>query len=346
MGRLAHCGNHENTSTWVNVRFRIIGFFGKTGTIVTCGEMKHKFAVLTAAAVLAIAGGVVRAQPPDTPQDAAPNGGALIAQAAQQLWHQPSLQTSIRQQIDLFGQQLVGSGIYLQKQSPRGHLLRLELKLGLDERPTTLQQVCDGDVLWICCVLPNRTTLGRVDLSRIRLALSKSGREPLAASTTNWMAMGGLPHLLGGLAANFDFGPARPAQLGEIQVWTSEGTWKPGKLAELLPGQKDSVLAREPVDFRQLAAHLPSSVLVVLGQEDLIPYRIEFRRRLPVAYPKVNRETAPTARAIVVLELFDVRRGITLDDRHFVHQPTGENVADHTGLYLRELGLLQEETQD
>jgi len=301
--------------------------------------LKHKLTVLTSTALLAIACGIASAQQRDNGPDIARDGQTLVVRAAQQMWQQPSIEARIRQQIDLFGQQLVGSGVYLQKRSARGPLLRLELKLGLGDQLTTLQQISDGRFLWICRDLPSGTTLSSVDLNRIRLAFDRSGREPPADSTTTWIALGGLPKLLSGLAANFEFGSARPAQLGETRVWASEGIWKPEKLAEVLPNQKDAILAREPVDFGQLAAHLPSSVFVILGQEDLMPYRVEFRRLIPAIVPAGTRESASAARLLAVLELFDVRCGLDLDERHFVYQPAGKKVADHTDLYLQNLGL-------
>ena len=81
---------------------------------------------------------------------------------------------------------------------------------------------------------------------------------------------------------------------------------------------------------------------IVLGH---LPYRIEFRRLGAGALARANRDSAAPARLLVVLELFDVRSGNDLDERLFVYQPEGENVADHTDLYLRNLGLFTE-TED
>lgn len=327
-------------STWVNVRLRIIGFFGKTRTIVTCGHLKHRFAALTQTALLAAFCGIVSAQQFDSAQNAGPDGQALVAKAARRLSQQPSIEARLRHQVELFGQQLVGSGVYLQKRCAAGLLVRLELNTGLGDELTKLLQISDGDFLWICRDFGDATTVGRVNLNRIRRTLDSDGREPHPDTILNEVAWGGLPRLLSGLVGNFDFGPARPANLGDTKVWVARGVWKREKLAELLPSQKDAILAGESVDWRQLAAHLPNSVLVVLDQGDLVPYRVEFGRWTYAAAPKARDGSGTATRPLAVLELFDVRRGVDIDERHFVYQATEESVIDQTDLYLQKRSRL------
>lgn len=303
--------------------------------------MKHKFSTLTAIALLTAGAGSILAQPSDKASAASPAGQGLVSQAAQRLWQQPSLEARLRQKIHLFGQQLVGTGQYLQKQSDGGPLLRLELKVQIGEQLTSMQQVCDGRFLWVRRELPGGATLGRVDLDRIRTAVRKAGQEPLSDSTTNWMALGGLPRLLAGLDENFQFGPARPAELGDRPVWITEGEWKAEKLSEMLPDQKDAIAAGRPPDLTRLPPHLPTSVLVVLGQHDQIPYRIEYRRTVPGTETGEARESDGTANAVVVLELFDVHLREDLQEQYFAYQPGNQEIADHTDLYLKNMGLLE-----
>jgi hypothetical protein len=257
------------------------------------------------------------------------------------MWQQPSVEARLRQKINLFGQQLVGTGQYFQKQSASGPLLRLELKAQIGEQLTSMQQICDGRFLWIRRELPGGTTLGRVHLDRIRDAIRQTAREPLSDSTTNWMALGGLPRLLAGLDQNFQFGPARSAQLGKSPVWITEGHWKTERLSEMLPDQKDAIAAGRPPDLTRLSPQLPTSVLVVLGQHDLVPYRIEYRRPVPRTSKGGAPQSASAASPVVVLELFDVREGGDLQDEHFVYQPGDQQIADHTELYLQNMGLLE-----
>ena len=303
--------------------------------------MKHKFTTLTAIAMLTAGVSVALAQQSTQSTAAPPAGQDLVSQAARRLWRQPSIDARLRQKINLFGQQLVGTGQYLQKQSNGGPLLRLEVKVQIGEQLTSMQQVCDGRFLWIRRELPGGTTLSRVDLNRIRTAVNQKGREPLSDSTTNWMALGGLPRLLSGLDENFQFGPARSAQLGENPVWIAEGHWKTEKLSEMLPGQKDAIAAGGPPDLTPLSPHLPTSVLVVLGQRDLIPYRIEYRRPTPGTTAGGAAPSAIPSNPIVVLELYDVHQGNNLQDQHFAYQPGNQEITDHTDLYLQNMGLLE-----
>ncbi|MBC8876556.1 MAG: hypothetical protein H8E44_44575 [Planctomycetes bacterium] len=308
--------------------------------------MKHKFTTLTAIAVLTAGTRIALAQQAESPTVEPPAGQDLVSRATRQLWQQPSLEARLRQKIDLFGQQLVGTGHYLQKQSGDRQLLRLELKVQLGEQLSSMQQVCDGRFLWIRRELPGGATLGRVDLNRIRTAIEQKGREPLSDSTTNWIALGGLPRLLAGLDENFQFGPARPAQLGKRPVWITEGHWKRERLSELLPDQKEAIEAGRSADLTRLSPHLPGSVQVVLGQRDLIPYRIEYRRPTSGATADGSTESTERATPAVALELFDVRRRDDLQDHHFVYQPGNQPIADHTDLYLQNMGLLAKKQKD
>ncbi len=306
--------------------------------------MKHKFTTFTAIAVLTAGAAGALAQPSAESTPAPPAGQDLVSQAARRLGQQPSVEASLRQKINLFGQQLVGTGQYLQKQSDSGPLLRLELKVQIGEQLTSMLQVRDGRFLWIRRELPGGATLGRVDLNRIRAAIRQTGREPLSDSTTNWMALGGLPRLLGGLDENFQFGPARAAHLGDKPVWIADGRWKTEKLSEMLPDQKDSIAAGRPPDLTRLSPQLPTSVRVVLGQRDLIPYQIEYRRPAPGAgaATQSNNPGSP----VVVLELFDVHQRQNLQQQHFAYHPGNQQIADHTDLFLQNMGLLEKPAKD
>ena len=290
-------------------------------------------------AVLAAVTGAANAQHPGgsrrAPPDA-PDGQALIVEAAERLSKESAFQAQTRQRVELFGQRLVGTGIYLQKSSPRGLLLRWELQLQLGAQRTTVQQISDGRFLWIRRVLPEGTVWSRVDLARIRRAAGRREPAPLANPSTNWLLLGGLPGLVAALAHNFQFGSPKPAETGGAKAWALEGVWKREKLQELLPDQKDAIAAGGPIDLARLPAQLPTAVRVVLAQEDLTPYRIEYLR---LAGPAATGTGSAQSRTTVVLELSEVRRGGPIDDQLFSCTPGDQPVADHTDLYLQTLGL-------
>lgn len=261
------------------------------------------------------------------------DGQTLVARAAAQLAATPSLEAKLRQQVQLFGQELSGPGTYLQKQSPHGLLLRLELKLQVGSQLTSLQQVCDGRFLWIRRDVPSGTSLGRVDMERIRTAMGERGQPPWPDVTTNWLVVGGLPRLVAALAENFQFSAPQAVRSDHAAMWVLDGCWKADRLAELQPDLKTGTPPGKPIDLTRLPAHLPTQVRVVLGQSDLLPYRIEYRRQ--PAEPAADKSAA--VRPMVVLEMVEVRQGGDLDERLFVYQPGNQEFTDYTDLYLSSL---------
>jgi hypothetical protein len=264
----------------------------------------------------------------------APDGQALIAQAAAQLMKIPALEAKLRQTTFWFDQELAGAGSYFQSQSPRGLLLRLELKLSGSDQPSSLQQVCDGRFLWIRRDLPSGVSLGRVDLERMREAVSEKGPPTWAGAAASTLAVGGLPQLLAALAENFQFAAAQPLRSDKATFWATAGVWKPDRLAALLPDQKDRLLAGGPVDPGQLPTQLPSEVYVVLSQKDLLPHRIEYRRAREGQTAMAGR-TPPT----MVLEILEIQRRDALDENLFSYEPGKQEVVDFTERYLQSLHL-------
>ncbi|MBI3838086.1 MAG: hypothetical protein HY288_09150, partial [Planctomycetia bacterium] len=220
------------------------------------------------------------------PRAAAPpndsnSGDALLRRAIAAVDAQPSITAKLRQQVDLLGRQLVGSGVYLQQGRGPQRLLRFELKLQASNKTTTngMLQICDGTTLWIHEDLADRKNLSRVDVTRLRGARPKS--PPPALPSNAWLALGGLPKLLMNLESSFQFGPVAESRLDSLQVWTVEGQWKPARLVQLLPDQKAKIEAGTAADTRNLAPNLPDCVVLHLGCDDLFPYRIEYWRREP-----------------------------------------------------------------
>lgn len=277
------------------------------------------------------------AQAAQTPENAPPNERDLLARAADQLLSLPAADVKLRQKARLFGQEVTGSGTYLQKQSPRGLLLRLDLKLQVGDQLSSLHQVCDGRFLWIRREAGTAVSLGRVDLERIRDAIRSRGRTSWVDASSNWLAVGGLPQLLAALGENFQFSAPQAVRTDKASLWVVDGRWKPARLAELLPDQRDAILAGQAADPTRLPPQLPTDVRVVLGQSDLLPYRIEYRRAAPSGSspPPDLAKTEPN----VVLEIIEIRRPQDLDPGLFAYEPGNQEVADYTDLYLQALNL-------
>jgi hypothetical protein len=312
-------------------------FFGKTRTIARSGPGRHNYALAALLASLAVGGTCRLSQAAQASESNALDGQSLLSRAAAQLTSLPALEAKLRQKARLFGQEVAGSGTYLQTQSQRGLLLRLELKLQVGDQQSSLQQVCDGRFLWVRRDVASGVSLGRVDMDRIREANRNNGRPTWVDASTNGLAVGGLPQLLAALAGNFQFSTPRAVQSEKASAWVLDGRWKLDKLAELLPDQREKILSGQPADLTRLSPHVPTDVRVVLGLNDLLPYRIEYRRMKSL--PSASVQDGGASEPMVVLEILEIRRPEDLDEGLFSYQPGNQEVMDYTDLYLQALKL-------
>lgn len=274
------------------------------------------------------------------PGAAAPNDSRpLLAKAIGALEAYESISAKLRQRIDLFGQQLVGSGSYLQGPA-KDHQLRLELRIHVGDEVSTLQHVSDGRTLWIYQQLFDEGRVSKVDLRRVLAALAQRDGTPPPGPVVNWFSMGGLPRLLWGLDRYFEFEAPVADQLGELPVWKLRGTWRRGHLVNLLPAQREAIEAGQPADLGQLPEYLPHEVVLYLGQGDLFPYKLEYRRAdTSKKKPLPSFLHRPRTQTLLTLEIFEVRIDGPLDPQSFVYRPSGQNVRDGTADYLKLLGL-------
>ena len=264
-------------------------------------------------------------------------GQALARRAIAAVDAQRSLYLQLRQRINMFGQQLVGNGIYQQLGEAEDRRLRLDLKVNIANQSTSMQQVCDGRFLYIRRDFGETKSLGRVDLRRIREAVARNEAADGNLDASNqWMLLGGVPQLLARLEKNFQFTAPKQAALENTPVTVIEGYWKPEALLALLPEHEEAIKQGEPIDAKALSGQLPTQVRLVLRREDSFPLRIEYLR---------GRKDAASADApaplipIMAMEFYDIRPGVDIDPLTFVYNPGNQEVADHTELYLNSLGL-------
>ena len=298
----------------------------------------------------------------DTPSGPTP-AQQLVEQAARNLARQTSVEAKLRQRVELFGKFLVGNGSYRQwTVNDDLQMFRLEMRLQVTDRLTSLLEVSDGTTLWIRRDYGgDRQSLAYVNLDRIRAAavdprgsglVEKRSSAPgnlsvgqgiLGAPAHN-LALGGLHQLLAGLSASFDFSPPVAAQIGEQPVWQLTGHWKP-KMLSLLNSDSQTAAARGGrVVLAKLPQHLPTVVVLALGRDNqlpLFPYRIEYGRlNQTTASASVGSSSADASyEPIATMELFEVRHYVKMNPRDFIFQPGDEPVENHTGLFLKRLGL-------
>ncbi len=279
-----------------------------------------------------IEGAVVPRQP--SRQD----GDAMVQQAVERLARLPVLSANIRQRVDLFDQQLTGSGTYAQLAAEGPVLLtRLELKLQTLEGAATWQQVCDGTKLWMYQKVTS-SAVSSVDVATVLAAMRQS--PSAGGSTAMGLGIGGLAEMLSSLSLSMRFRDVYASTSGEMKVWVVRGDWKSAAMAQgfgtsgkttsgnSTPEKSAKEDEGGAVDPKNLRPHVPTHVWVVLGQKDLFPYRIDY-----------CRADRGDERPLVSLEFFDVRQKVQLDEKLFVYRPSRRTVTDGTAEYLRKRGL-------
>jgi hypothetical protein len=322
--------------------------------------MKHRFASLTrvgmaaAVALVAALGMEARGQGTgDKGQGARPVGNALrgvppggggqslVAESAKRVASEPAIAAEMRYRIDAFGQELVGTGNYLQFGTGPEKLLRLDLRMQVGDKLAIVQEIRGEELYWVRRDVPDTPpSLGRVDLKKLHKSLAQASAQTASdvLPQGEWIMLGGLARLMTSLEQNFAYGAPREDEwrfnsadgksIVRFPVWIVAGRWKPDRLAGLI--------GREPGKVSALPEQLPDRVELVLGRTDetipLFPYRITYWRT-PAADPK-STGAAPEPRELLTLELFNVARK-KIDPREFQYQPGDQDVQDLTQHYAQ-----------
>lgn len=265
------------------------------------------------------------------PTSRVPEGQALVLNAARQTAAHATIESKLRVRTDLLGQPLVGSGEYAQLRSSAGMLLRMELGIQAGEQATSVKQISDGRDLWEHWRIGTSERLNHVDLRRVAEAIKQSPAGSIAGATSANLASGGLPKLLSQLVENFEFGRAevRSGKIGDVPVWFVQGVWLGERLALAAPQAVDG----DKIVYEKLPVHLPHQIELVLGQQDLFPYRVTYLR-----YQNVDGQHV--LKPAVTTEFFDVALDRTVDPAQFQFQrPTNISDADRTDAYIQSLGI-------
>ncbi len=246
----------------------------------------------------------------------------------------------------LFDKHLVGQGVYLQQRSGRQLLMRLELRMQHGEQTSSLVQVCDGQTLWERQNLLGDEKRSRIDVARAAQGLERAEEPALQGEAGFLPGLGGLPRLLRGLDAACDFTSAEEDLLKvgnyQIPVWKLHGRWKSDRLLKLLgkPEQdaepEQGAKPSRPPDLKKLPPHVFDRVILMLGQEDLFPYRIEYRRT--VAGKALRSDTRPS-RALMTTQLYDVVLDAPVDPSRFRYNPGQLDYPERTVGFLHSLGI-------
>lgn len=266
----------------------------------------------------------------------APRAEMLLRQALRTIEGCQSISARIVQEANLFDQHLVGSGIYLEQRSGGGYLMRMELKIQLGDQSSSLVQVCDGRFLWTKRNVMGSEELSRIDIAKVAEGLRRAQETGRLGETGILPGLGGLPRVIRGLLATFNFTTVESVSRGGQPVWKLAGQWKAETLAQVLPEQKAAIEEGKPVDLSKLPRQLPDQVVVfLLAREAPFLFRIEYRRATPKT--AFGSDTAES-KAMVTMELRDVDINVPIDHNRFTYSPGDIEFEDRTDAFLQSLG--------
>jgi len=334
--------------------------------------MKNKLPALTAVILLGVAGAVgyqtflarqhgstaatSATTAPATSSPASPTAGdQLLVQARLQLERRVSVTARIRYQASLEGRSLAGFGGYWQQ--GRGDDMHMRFELRVHHDNTSLLQVSNGRFMWTDQQVPAGRSITRLDLRKVRSETSRPEDElsdlvtgtirPSPPEPEFTLRTGGLPTLLQVLSDCFTFTPPQsmrwtPAQPLEglpatLPVYAVVGRWKPEVLALFVPEGKG---------VESLPERLPQEVLLLFGQTDLFPYRLEFRNTRPANASDANSPLAAfalTSDPLMLLELSAVSFDSQVPAGQFDYSAGDANWVDRTSEYIDVLKRQREE---
>jgi hypothetical protein len=148
------------------------------------------------------------------------------------------------------------------------------------------------------------------------------------------LTFGGLPKLLDGLQKSFRFSRVEAGKLETMPVWLAVGSWTPEALEPIAKELADQAAHEQPLNLKLLPPQLPEQVWLYLGQDDLFPYRIEYRRR------RGSQSRAGGAEEmvpVVTVEFYEVRLNAQINPHEFDYQPASADILDTTATFLKEL---------
>jgi len=290
-------------------------------------------------------------------------GDHLLLQAASRLEQRGSIVARLRYQCHIDGVQMYGAGSYWQQ--GRGDTLRVRFELQAAGQNASLLQISNSRFLWTDRQLPIGRKITRIDLRELRAAVVNGSKNLVDArpGEATWSTLetaslahcGGLPGLLAAIHQHFSLLPPQAMRLAttpptasrpvSIPVFAVVGHWRISKLTALAsPSQATKTLmsgsaTAERAELPSLPARLPQEILLLVGQADLFPYRIEYRH---LETPAVVSGEAPppyqlSPSPIVALECSDVAFDVPIDRGMFDYSPGNAEWIDQTAEVLERL---------
>jgi hypothetical protein len=288
-------------------------------------------------------------------------GDTLLAHVTSRL----ERRSSVSARLALGGNGFYGTGSYWQQGA--GEELRIRLELQLASQDAKLLQISDSRFLWLDRRLPTGRLVTRVDLRQLRAdpTLSPANLDGPEPGSANWSPTGagllahsgGLPSLFAALVENFEFltpqamrraADANTPNAASFPVYAVVGHWREEKLAALLSKPDETVAEGEQADAaasKTVPARMPEEVLILVGQADLFPYRIEFRK-LETPHPGADGPPIPfqlSTSPMAALEFTDVVFDQPIATGQFDYAPGDAEWTDQTAVVLERLRQQREQ---
>ena len=302
---------------------------------------------------------------------ATPVGDRLVLQTLAQLERHQTVTARLSYHSFVAGPKRDGTGAYWQQDSGDSIRVRLELRLQIEDTTASLLQVSNSRFLWTDQRLASGRVVTRVDLRKLRADPSLAAADQtddIQPGQASWSAVepgsatigGGLPTLLSSLVDNFTFAPPQAMELNipspdgepdgtpplKIPVWAVVGRWRPERLAALVGTQHNAAtVGQGSADgatlsrlYEQLPDRFPQEVLLMVGQADLFPHFIEYRRlagQNPDVPPATPYQLSP--RPMIVVLLNDVTYDVPVAPGQFDYTPGDADWADRTAEFRSRL---------
>ena len=270
--------------------------------------------------------------------------GLALVKRSHALIRDQSFKASIKQRAFIFKKEVVSTGSYLQADGGKGGV-RIELDIRTEHLDLKVRLFNDGvyffretvDNAAVAADAVNTETgkvkslsrIESVNLRRMNDQLSKDPHWP-----GRWIAFGGLYLFMQQTQKCFDFSTPNETTIGDTKVLFTRGTWKPEKLALVLPEQKESILNSSTINLNRIPPQIPIEVELYFfadGKLKDMPRRIVFYR------PDSDMANEGKQIPILVTDYVDLQFIDTPEAREFQFSAEKNEVFDITNEFLLEV---------
>lgn len=254
------------------------------------------------------------------------DGQEVLEGCRRTLESSPGFVVDLTQEVELFGQHVLGEGTYLQR-GVFGQQTRIDMVYSANgKKVADLQQIDNGRFILTRYQTPaSAPQLRRVDLERVRATIDFS---QTAVGTPTVSPASGILALVRSFERDFEF--SNP----QIEVWDGQevcvitGRWKESELKRRFGidpsnGDMERQLSRIPEPF-------PTHVELVVGTDPQLPYfpyRIDFLRR-------IGSENAGISERIGRIDMQRIDFHAVPEEVEFQLVPSNDVVSDETSEFI------------